>query len=450
MNTPSSRHVLPLARRVLILLGLVAWVFPVLAQDALLDDARSRLAVGDAVGAYALLSPAEEERAGEPDFDYLLGIAALDSGQATLAVFALERVVSVQPDNVLARAELARAYTTLREFESARDELNIVRSSSVPDEAKAQVERFLGAVESAISRSKTQIRGYLAMGGGYDSNVNAASSDTAVALPAFGGAVFLVSANAVGRGDQFLDVQGGASVRHTLQPDLAVNAGLDVHSYMLSDRNEFSTKSFSAFTGVDYQRNDYVYSAVLQGEHFRVDTDAFRNAVGVLGQVRGPVDDVSQFTAYVQATRLTYPSQSLREANRYTVGGAYSRALSGDYSPVVYAGAYVGTEDETHSGVPWLGHKFVGARAGIGLDATHDLYLTLSGSVEYRSYGGQDPLFLKSRDDVIYSLRLAGDYRPAAYWTVTPAIQLIHDDSNISLYEYDRHVVGVTVRRDFR
>ena len=153
MNTPSSRHVLPLARRVLILLGLVAWVFPVLAQDALLDDARSRLAAGDAVGAYALLSPAEEERAGEPDFDYLLGIAALDSGQATLAVFALERVVSVQPDNVLARAELARAYTTLREFESARDELNIVRSSSVPDEAKAQVVRYLDAVEGVMSKN---------------------------------------------------------------------------------------------------------------------------------------------------------------------------------------------------------------------------------------------------------------------------------------------------------
>jgi tetratricopeptide (TPR) repeat protein len=451
MSARTGRIFAVLSRGLAILvLGLAFAAAPVWAQDALLDAARARLAAGDAAGAYALLLPAEEQRVGDPAFDYLLGIAALDAGQATEAVFALERVVAVQPDNALARAELARAYATLREFESARRELRTVREGSVPSDAQAQVERYLGAVESAISRASTQIRGYLGVRVGYDSNVNAATSDTALALPAFGGAIFQLNRNAVGSSDQFAGILAGAAVRHELRPDLAINAGFDVNNRLIDDRDEFDTHSFAGYLGMDYRRNDYTYSLAAQGEHFRLDSDAYRNAVGVIGQVRRPVDAVSQVTGYLQATRLSYPSQSVRDANRYTVGAAYSRALQGEYSPVVYVGAYGGIEDEISSGVPHLGHDFVGARAGIGFDATHDLRVSASVSIEYRSYGGRDPLFLVGREDMRYSLRLAADYQPVTHWTLTPAVELANNDSNVAINDFDRGVVSVTLRRDFR
>ncbi len=71
---------------------------------------RARMEAHDPQGAFALLDPLEIARAGESAFDYLLGIAALDSGHVTRAIFALERVLAVQPQNNLARAEIARAY----------------------------------------------------------------------------------------------------------------------------------------------------------------------------------------------------------------------------------------------------------------------------------------------------------------------------------------------------
>src|SRR5207244_648186 len=73
--------------------------------------------------AYALLLPQEAARAGDPEFDYLLGLAALDSGELERAVFALERVLAVQPDNHLARAEIARAYLEMGARDAARQEL---------------------------------------------------------------------------------------------------------------------------------------------------------------------------------------------------------------------------------------------------------------------------------------------------------------------------------------
>ena len=77
--------------------------------DAVTDRAQLLLQRKDAAAAYKLLLPYESERAGNPEFDYLLGIAALDAGDPERAIFALERVLAVQPDNLQARAEIARA-----------------------------------------------------------------------------------------------------------------------------------------------------------------------------------------------------------------------------------------------------------------------------------------------------------------------------------------------------
>src|SRR4051812_6031670 len=72
--------------------------------DALTDRARRLIAERNHQAAYKLLLPQEGTRAGDPEFDYLLGISALDSGDLERAVFALERVLAVQPNNHVARA----------------------------------------------------------------------------------------------------------------------------------------------------------------------------------------------------------------------------------------------------------------------------------------------------------------------------------------------------------
>lgn len=54
---------------------------------------------------------------------YPLGIAALDAGHLTRAIFALELTVELQPANNLARAELAHAYLAAGETANARKAL---------------------------------------------------------------------------------------------------------------------------------------------------------------------------------------------------------------------------------------------------------------------------------------------------------------------------------------
>src|SRR5256885_4902460 len=81
--------------------------------DELTERARRLIEQRQVKQAYELLLPQENVRAGDPEFDHLLGIAALEVGEAERAVFALERVLAVQPNNHVARADIARAYLLL-------------------------------------------------------------------------------------------------------------------------------------------------------------------------------------------------------------------------------------------------------------------------------------------------------------------------------------------------
>ena len=85
------------------------------AEDPVLNEALALIKSREYKSAYKMLEPLESERAGDVDFDYLFGVSAIDSGNVTRGVFALERVLAIQPNHAQARAEIARAYFQLGE-----------------------------------------------------------------------------------------------------------------------------------------------------------------------------------------------------------------------------------------------------------------------------------------------------------------------------------------------
>ena len=116
--------------------------------DQVTDRARLLLQQKNPQAAYALLAPLESRRAGEVEFDYLLGIASLDTGHREQAVFALERVLSVNPNHAQARAEIARAYFEMGEKQNAKREFQNVRDSNPPEAVKQSIDRYLSALEA--------------------------------------------------------------------------------------------------------------------------------------------------------------------------------------------------------------------------------------------------------------------------------------------------------------
>jgi tetratricopeptide (TPR) repeat protein len=426
---------------------LLALLSPLALADALNDQAKGLLDQGKAKEAYQLLESAEGARAGDPAFDLLFGIAAVDIGQNTRGVFALERVLALQPNNARARAEIARAYLALGETKTARQEFETVQKQGVPPEVSSTIERYLAAVDRLDGVTRTTVRGYLEAALGYDTNVNAGPNKNAVAIPGFGGLPFTLAANSKANEDTFGTVGGGFTVRQPLNPSLALVAGLSGTQRQNFSKDTFNSLSIDANAGIVFSEDKSVYSLTAQYNEYNLKDTLYRAATGVTGQWQFNADARNQYSAFGQYSDLRYPGQSVRNAERWVGGAAYAHALR--TGEILFASAYVASEKERAGSKPYLGHIALGVRFGGQMNYNAETVLFAGGSVEQRRYGGTDPSFLTTREDTQWDLSIGANYIPAKDWKVTPKLSVTQNQSNTELNEYRREVVSVTVRRDF-
>ena len=429
------------------LLALLALLPGFALADELTDRAKTLLEQNKATEAFALLDTEENVRAGEVSYDLLLGVSALESGQNTRAVFALERVLAVEPNNARARAEIARAYLAMGDTTAARQEFESVQKQGVPPEVSDTIDRFLDAVDRIDSVTRTTVRGYAEAGLGYDSNVNAATSKSTIAIPGFGGLPFTLDSDSKASESWMSNLAGGLNLRAPINRDVAFVAGASGVLRSNFQAHQFDNLSADAYAGIVVTQDKNVFSFNAQFNQYLLDDHNYRTAAGMSGQWQYNLDARNQFSAFVQYSDLHYPTQEVRDADRWVAGGAFAHAFRG--GEVVYASAYGLTEDPQQSGVQWLGFDGFGVRAGGQMNLNAKTVLFAGGAVEYRHYAAEDPSFLTERKDTQYDLTLGVNYTPARNWIVTPRLSFTYNDSNIDLNTYHREVASVVLRRDF-
>ncbi len=413
--------------------------------DEVLDRARSLVAQKNPKAALGLLLPLEGARAGDLEYDYLLGLAALDAGDAQQAVFALERVLAVNPNYQQARAEIARAYVELGERENAKREFRNVLASNPPDAVKQTIDRLLGAL---IANGR-RLSAYFELGVGTDSNVNSATGNGQVAIPALGGAVVNLGAGGTSVGDNFTSLSGGVNLLQPVSEEWALVAGAAVNGKLNSTQKQFDTNSIDGNLGARWASGKEAISAGVQVQSFGVDNTRFRDTTGFVAQWQHYYSDTRSITAFTQISDLRYPSQAIRNSRRGIYGLAFAEGLGGPNNAVVFGSIYAGEEKETAEGVRHLGHKPVGARIGGQLDITAKTVLFASLSAEQRRYGGQEPLFLTQRADDQFDLRAGVNYGFAQGWTLSPQISYTDNKSNIATSKFTRSMASVLLRREF-
>lgn len=432
------------------LLGMFALHSTAIAADPQLVEAQRLINGKKFAEAYSILAPLQSDRAGELDYDYLLALAALDSGKPSEAVFALERFLLINPNHGPARLELARAYYVMGDLKSSRLEFETVKRQKIPTQVTEAIQHYLSAMNAIAANDGTRVRGYISLGAGHDSNANSATSATQVAIPIFGGAIATLDSASRSRSDNFMTGGAGVSVRHPLSAEWALNSNASFNSRRYNDASQFNLSNIDASTGLTRTLGVEQLTAAVQYQKLYLDDSSYRQTYGVLGQWQHNFDEQHQFTAYGQAMRLDYSgTQKIRDANRYLLGAAYSQAFTGKYLPVAYVGAYAGKERPDASNVPNLGNNFVGLRAGGQLSFSGSLALLASASAEHRDYRGDEPGFLRKRADRQHDVSLALLYIPKADWMIRPEISYIRNNSNIVFNDFSRTQFFVTVRRNF-
>lgn len=415
--------------------------------DSATDEARTLLDAGRAKAAYELLEPLESAKAGEPRFDFLLGLAALEIGHNTRAVFALERVLAMEPGNVRARAEIARAYLALGEAETARQEFETVQKQGVPADVSLTLERFIAAARRVEDQGKPSLNGYVEIYGGYDTNVNVGPNRSSVVIPGISSSPAILSDDSKANADFFGNLAAGVNGRIPLSPSAALLGGVSGSYRMHQDKEQFDLGSGEANAGLVTSSGKHVWTVMGQAAQVNVDDRRYRKAIGATGQWQYNLDARNQLSGFVQYSALHYPRQQIRDADRWVAGGAYAHMWRD--GAVGFASLYGVTERPESSDVRFIGFDGLGMR--LGARANIGANTTLFGGVSYelRRYDARDPSFATVRKDNQYGMLFGATYAFARDWTLTPQLNLTRNQSNTELNTYHREILSLAIRREF-
>ena len=395
--------------------------------------------------AYDALAAEQQARAGDPAFDYRLGIAAIDAGRYGEAIIALQRVLAVQPSNAPARAELARAYAMAGDVETARQEFaTVVDDPSLPDPVRQRFTGFVRQFDKQMAGGGSDVSGFVEASGGYDDNINTATDLTTITIPLFS---FLgpgtLGPGAVAQGDEFYEVQGGLSGVFAVSRQDRLFA-----SALGSWRDNFDTDTFdlAALTGTAGYAHTFANRDVLslsgQVQKFWLDRDGFRTAYGAIAQYTHSLDQGRALTFSGQWNRLDFDTDPLRDADRYTVAVGYvDRTIS--------ATVQGGKEETRRQAGDAQSNWFAGANIGGEFPVAERIAVVAGAAVDIRRYDAADPLFLTERSDERVDVQAGLKFALTDTLFLSPRATYSRNWSNIPLYDYERWTASAGLRFEF-
>ena len=425
------------------------------AAEPDLGKADALLKAGKAREGYNLLSPHEYEMAGNVDYDYLLGIAALDSGQPAKASLALERVLAVNPDYVGARLDLARAYFALADYERAKTEFEAVQAQNPPPVARTVIEQYLTAIDKKLNPGTT-VTGYLEGTMGYDTNVNTSTATSQVFIPLFGASLTLDSTSLAAR-DNYLAIGGGVEITKPVKPGLSLFAGVDAKKRQNFFKDTYNTDSLDGRVGLNFEEGANVFRLAAQKGIYDIDDRLNRRLTAISGEWRHSLNPRDIVSAFGQYGLLRYGHDktgtglSYNDVDQTVAGLGWLHALDDYGRNILFASVYGGDENTVTDTTRIDGDQtFWGIRLGGQKSLGENLEAVSSVGFKEGSYQLRNLLILDYRRDYQYDLTLGLNWRPVQNWVVRPQLSYTRNDSNSGLNDYDRTDASVTVRRDFK
>ena len=227
---------------------------PVPAMEALVTQEQYQQA-------FALGQENLNEWEGDPDFDYIFSLAALESGDANDSFFALERVAATATDSglrALARLELARAYFVTNNLTAPENLFNAVLATNPPPNVQQNIQFFLQLIAARQNAQTPTLNWTVSPVIGSDSNANSATSNGLIDTPLIG----QIELDPAGQEteDNFSNTTLTMAYQYPFTRDRSLNFNLN-----LSPLNNFDTDQFD----IDNVRGELAYNWGNEAHRFK-------------------------------------------------------------------------------------------------------------------------------------------------------------------------------------
>jgi len=415
-----------------------------------LQMAEDLLRANKAQEAYDLLEPYEFDLAGDLKYDYLLGLAALESGNPEKSSLVFERVLAVEPRYLGVRLDLARSYFQIGDIARATQEFQAVLAQSPPPDLKANAERYLQAIEQAKAPKRFALSAYVELGGGYDSNVNSSTADNPIVLPGANNQPFFLDPSSLETEDSYGTMALGAEMGYVLSPRWSVYAGGDARYRGYEDIDTANYGTLDGRVGVGLNLGRHFFRLGTTGGRFFLDQKAYRESYGGNAEWRYQAGNQDQLSLSGQYTSYRHLSDVL-ESSDFDQG-----LLSLGWLHVLASGRTLfsinlngGREDDVGGrpdGAALLGGTRVFVQTALG----EKVGVFATAGAQRTKYDNLSDTFLVKRADWLYDVTIGMNWQLNDKWSIRPQLSYTKNESNIPLYGFKRGDVALNLRRDFR
>lgn len=405
------------------------------------------------------------ELLGNAMFDFYFGVAAIDAGAPGEGVLALERYLLQFPDNRSARFHLARGYYVLGEDQRAREEFNSLLPDAEVRERDA-ITQFLDAIRARESRYTPTATAFVEAGLGYDSNINGGVKSGQVGgLPT--GVVVSPSQSSVKEGDWFQTLAGGVQGIYPVAPGVALYGGAGFNGrWHAGDKNDvFDQRLLTAQGGMSVLQGRSLFRLGGELAGFNINTKDYLSIGTLVGEWQYQNDQYNRFGLAAQWSRLTYenidvyldkaktqrqPSgANLRDSELSNLTATWTHTLVHAWNPVFNVALNVGHESNRKDR-PDLSRDIRGARFGVTVQPIPKWSFGAGLAYQNNHYRRNFATALPKRNDDFVSLDLSAAYAIDRNWSVRTEYQHVDQQSSIGFYKYDRDVLAVKLRYDFK
>ena len=429
------------------------------AYEKLLQDADKLIKSGKSDEAYSLLFPFEFEHAGDERFDYLIGVAALDSGKPDKATLAFERVLMVNPNSAAARLDMARAYYQLGDLPRARTEFALALTQNPSEATRANIQRYLDVIDAQQDGNRTRFSGYIEGAVGRDSNVNYSNDQPQIFVDRFS-TIATLDQNNVKVADKYYAVAAGGEIKYGLNANWGLYAGGDLRKRNYQAYKQFDPTGLDARAGVIFEAKANRFRAGVLGGQYNLGGTRNSDTTGFKGEWRHAFSPSNQLNTFAQAVKYRFAETVMKPndfdqqafgigwlhvlpSGKSTLSGSMYYGTEKDVSPIVTTASPNGGRNDGAK-------RFKGVRVGGQAVIDERTTLFASAGVQAGDYSKINYYFQRQRNDRLYELAMGANWRWDNLWLLRPQLNYSKNNSNIAIYGYGRSDISLTVRREFR
>ena len=433
------------------------------ADSEILNRATQQLAAGNPKQAYMLLIAEQDKLSGDAEYDYLLGVAALDSGKIDDAIIAFERVLSKNPKNAGAQLDLGRAYFNAGSFDLAEATFLVLKRSNPPPNAMLAINRYLEAIKARKQKSARSIAAWGEVSLGYDTNLTGVPNDFSAAVASSFNLIGIdPTGNSIKRKAPYLGAALGADFEQPISSEWSALVSGEFRSRAYRKEADFNSLFGELRAGAGWTRGDQQLRLLAGGSRYSQEGQApgeskptnDRRGASVSADYRFAISPGQQINIGLTGVQTRFPKNNIEDINSIIASAGWTKTFGGSAAPIVQLSGFFGNDKAVRKLADDEADKskrIGGLRGFVQYSLTEKLALFNSTGYTLR----RDQTAFARATEIEFGRDKLFDTTVGVNWRFKPTCNLraqwffSKNASNIAIYEYTRSEISSNIRCDF-